>query len=244
MKRDYPEPANGRKNMRVLLKAASCIIFAALTCLAQQNDQPIPARPVQHTVYIESGNRVSGLDQLVRESDLIIDATIGKVLKTIHMDPREPKFLETYTQISVNKVIRGELPKGQQSLAINEFGGDLDGYHVVDAQNSLVQPGERYILFLEVLKERKEFPVPDLGMPIYSVVGISDGKIKISEKETVQRHPSSRIVFGTSEGSGIETFLDKLHRVLNIVDQQSTFPQGGANPPDNLKPSFINPSKK
>jgi hypothetical protein len=221
------------------------MIIVAINCSAQQNYPPIPAPPREYKVYIESSREhVYGLFQLVRESDLIIDATIGKVLRTIHIHPREPRFLETYTQISVNKVIRGELPKDQQSLAINEFGGNLEGYRVVDANNSLVQSGEHYILFLKALKERKEVIVPDLGMPIYSIVGVAAGKVKVTEKETVQIHPTtSKIVFDSSEGSGIETFLDKLTRVINIVDQNPTFPQSGSNPPDNLRPSFIIPKQ-
>jgi hypothetical protein len=234
-----------KNTMKILANVSVIIVIIAMCCSAQQNYQPIPAPPGEYKAYIESfKGHVYGLDQLVRQSDLIIDATIGTVLRTIRMSPREPRFIETYTQISVNKVIRGELPKDTQSLAINEFGGNLEGYQVVDSNNSLVQPGEHYILFLKALKERKEFIVPDLGMPIYSIVGVADGKVKVTEKDTVQFHTTSKALYGSSEGSKIETFLEKLTRVFNIVDRTPTFPQGGSNPPDNLRPSFINPGTK
>jgi hypothetical protein len=219
------------------------IIMIALNCMAQQNYQPIPPPPGKHFVVTESLSSIGDLPRLIAKSNLIIDGTVDKVLSTVRADPENIRSLKTYTRISVNKVLRGEMPKGQQGVTVVEQGGSLDGHEVIYNNDSLIQPGEHYILFLSPFHERQGFIEPDLGTPLYSIVGEVAGKAKITEQGKIQ---SKAAPFQDSNGMDLENFLAKMKRAANMLDWAQTprpLPQNGSNPSDNFRPSFMIPSK-
>jgi|WetSurMetagenome_2_1015567.scaffolds.fasta_scaffold163189_2 hypothetical protein len=216
-------------------------ITIAMNCSAQNNFQPIPPPPGKYEVFTSQGIPNS-LYYLIRASNLIIDGTVEKVFSPVRIDPGGPTSLVTHAQISVNKVIRGELPKDQQSVIIAEQGGSSEGYDVVYDRNPLVQSGERYILFLNPYREREGLvvPHPNLGISIYSIVGGWEGKGKVTEKGAVQFLRGEEDIFTTaSDRSDVEAYLAKVKKLMDIIDGK--FPRARhVSSPETL-PSFLIP---
>jgi hypothetical protein len=220
------------------------ILVLALTCLAQQNNPTMPLRTGKHYISASKMGGIGDLPQLLVKSDLIIDGTVDKVLYADRSDPGKRNSIRTYTQISVNKVIRGEIPKNQHNVAIVELGGKIDGYEVVYTNNPVVQPGEHYLLFLSPFQKQQDAIVPDLGMPLYSIAGEEAGKAKITKQGTIQ---ATAAPFHDSDGMDLEAFLAKMKRATGMIERAQAprpFPQDGvSNPSDNSRPSFMIPKQ-
>jgi hypothetical protein len=237
------EEVSMKKLDYLLIAFVLSIPIFVLNCVAQQNYQPIPPAPGKHFVVTDSLSAIGDLPHLIAKSDLIVEGIVDKVLSTVRSDPDNIRSLKTYTRITINKVIRGEMPKGQQSVAIVEQGGKLDGHEVVYNNNALVQPGDRYILFLSPFHERKGLVEPDLGIPIYSLVGESAGKARVTEQGKIQ---STAATFQDSNGMDLESFLAKMKRATFMLEWAQTprpIPPNATNPPDSLRPQFMIPSK-
>jgi len=221
--------------MKFSAKIMSIIMFVALSCNAQQNYPPIPT-PGRYTGSGDLAVDVPGtLDTLIRASDLIIDGTADKVLPSVRLGTIDPMSLETHSLISVNKVVRGELPEGQKSVAISEPGGSLDGYEVTVQNHTLVKSGERFILFLKPyrrLKPAKDLvgiSIPmivaglheklqvdeNLGMPLYIIVGSWSGKVQVDEKETVRFLPAASTILHSSDGLNVDKFVNTITDLIS-----------------------------
>jgi hypothetical protein len=195
--------------MKLLLMAMIGIIIVVISCNAQINYQPVPLPPGKYRLSeVTLVGVVANFDQLIRRSTLIIDGTVSKALGSQRINLDAPTSLETYSSVSVDKVIRGELPKGQTSIAIAEPGGNLLGYEVVITKHPLVKSGDRYILFLKPY-ERKGF-VNNLQLPLYSIIGSWAGKAQVTEKGTIQFLPATALALHSFDGLDVEQFVAKL----------------------------------
>jgi hypothetical protein len=205
------------------VKIIISIIIIAANCNAQLNYQPIPSKSRAPGKYefdhIEIVGLAGSLDQLIMMSELIIDGTVDKVLPSVRIASNDPLSLETYCQISVNKVIRGDLPKGQQIVAMAEPGGNSEGYEVVYKEYPLVKPNERYILFLKPYFGRNAAAVKDqkIGMPLYMMVGSGACNAKATEKGLVQFLPAAHATLQSFDGLKIETFSTALAERINKI---------------------------
>jgi hypothetical protein len=210
----------GESKMKLLMKITISIVILAVNCNAQLNYQPIPSKSRPPGKYVFDHMEIVGLagsiDQLIMMSTLVIDGTVDKVLPSVRLASDDPMSLETYSRISVNEVIRGELSKDQQSVAIAEPGGNSEGYEVVYQEHPLVKSSERYILFLKPYFERKGF-VNNLGMPLYMMVGSWAGKVKVTEKGLVQFLPAAHAALHSLDGLSIETFTTALAERINYI---------------------------
>src|SRR6202034_1707417 len=137
------------------------------------------------TVVIHSGYEggMGNLEQQLYMSDAIVDGYVTAVLPSINLNPAMPGNAETASLVTVNSVLRGKVSAGSEILII-EPGGKQGQWSVVDPDNPLVQPGERYILFLRAFT-KKNIPnsagvLPDSGsVPRFEVEGFQNGKAKI-----------------------------------------------------------------
>jgi|WetSurMetagenome_2_1015567.scaffolds.fasta_scaffold327869_1 hypothetical protein len=202
--------------MKPLMNVTICLICAALSCIAQQNFQPIPLPPGK---YMAENAAVSGIygtfDELILHSGLIIDGTVEEALPSVRSDPDNPVSLRTFSRISVNKVIKGKLPEGEKSVALAETGGNSKGYEVGIKELPLVQSGNRYILFLYPFKEKRF--VNNLGVHIYSISGQWAGKVTVTEKGAVQFLRAASPELHAYDNLDVEKFLTVLTDRINYL---------------------------
>jgi hypothetical protein len=213
----------GENKMNHLMKVMMGIMIIAANCSAQLIYQPIPSKSRAPGKYefdhIEIVGLAGSLNDLIMMSDLIIDGTVDKALPSVRIGANDPLSLETYCQISVNKVIRGDLPKGQQIVGMAEPGGNSQGYEVIYKEYPLVKPNERYILFLKPYFGRNVKMVNDLklGMPLYMPVGNGASYIKVNDKGLVQLLPVALPTLTSFDGLKIETFTTALTERINKI---------------------------
>jgi hypothetical protein len=213
--------------MSVLTRVVLGVIVGVIACNAQapyRRRGPLPPNPTgrYEISNINIANQVGTLDQLVRASDLIIDGTVHGVLSSPLLRPDDPASIETNSQIIVNEVLRGESPGGSPMVVLAQKGGAAVGYEIVVPDDPLVQPGDRYILFLQ---RARRGPENKLGVPRYWAVGFWSGKVKISEQGTIQFLPASAEELHSYDGWSVSTFVAAVNERI-----EPPFGPRGGNP--------------
>jgi hypothetical protein len=222
--------------MNFLTRVALSVIASVIACNAQapyssttRAHAPNPTGRYELT-NLNIANQVATLDQLVQGSDLIIDGTVHGVLSSPLRRPDDPASVETNSEIVVNEVLRGELPAGTQSVVLAQMGGAAGGYEIAVPDDPLVQPGDRYILFLE--RQRREVPENNLGVPRYWALGYWSGKVKISEQGTIQFLPATAEELHSFDGWSVATFVATVkQRIKRSFGPSPVPPVGNPGPP-------------
>jgi hypothetical protein len=196
--------------MNVLTRVVLSVIVSVIACNAQapySKTKPLLPNPTgrYEVTNINIANQVGTLDQLVRGSDLIIDGTVHGVLSSPLLRPDDPASIQTNSQIVVNEVLRGELPAGSPMVVLAQMGGAGGGYEIAVPDDPLVQPGDRYILFLR--RARRDGPENSLGVPRYWALGYWSGKVKISRQGTIQFLPASAEELHSFDGWSVSAFV-------------------------------------
>jgi hypothetical protein len=121
----------------------------------------------------------SPLERLCDWSDLVID---GLVTATFPSRSPSRGTLQTDFLISVTQVLKGSATLRQ--IMVSQMGGNIGDFHLVTDQYALMQPGERYILFLQ-RDDRPSTPQRP-GIPPYYVTRswaglarVVDGRIQL-----------------------------------------------------------------
>jgi len=155
---------------------------------------------------------VLSLDQLVRMSELIVDATVLSNFPAIntHPDSDFPSAL-TESLVSVTEVLAGTLPGGTRTILLLQEGGKAGKWDVVVLDDPLVKPGERYILFLyhDYMKERPN----GSPYPRYRTISVFSGRAKIENEKVVflpKTDPRLREHNNTVVSAFIATLQDKI----------------------------------
>jgi hypothetical protein len=119
------------------------------------------------------------LERLCDLSDLVIDALV-----TTSLPSRPPSrfTLQTDFLISITRVLKG--PATLRQIMVSQMGGSIGDFHLVTDRYALMQPGERYILFLQ--NDNRPSTPRTPGIPPYYVkrgwAGLGrvvDGKIQL-----------------------------------------------------------------
>ncbi len=196
--------------MNFFTRIVLSVIASVIACNAQAPYSsrtprvPIPTgRYELRNICVEG--QAATLDQLVQNSDLIIDGTVHGALSSPLRVPDDPTSVETNSQIIVNEVLWGELPAGTSSVILAQPGGAVGGYEVAVPDDPLVQPGERYILFLQ--RATLNRPENYLGVPRYWALGYWSGKVKISEQGTIQFLPAATEELHSFDGWSVPAFV-------------------------------------
>lgn len=147
------------------------------------------------------------LKSLCDASALIVDATVQATLPTRETSPGS---LETDAVVIVSDTLKGS--GVVRSLVIAQRGGSRNGHSSVPAQYSLLQPTERYILFLQ---EDRRMTAPEVpGSRRYLVTGIWSGLFRFegNRMTVVTTTPDSlRKIY---QGLTIEQVTSEVKRVL------------------------------
>jgi hypothetical protein len=161
------------------------IMAMFVTLLAQEptktTDPRLPVRGrARLSITPMPGQIPASLRQLCNTSALIIEGVVDKVLP-----PREtsPGSLETDAIISVNQTLKGSVALKQ--LVISQRDGTLGDLDVRPTEYSLVQPGERYLLFVTEDARAKIPAVP--GLKRYLISGIWSGLFYFEEGRMLVR---------------------------------------------------------
>ncbi len=193
--------------MNFLTRVVLSVMASVIACHAQAPSGSRTPRVPNPTRRYELGNigvegQPATLDQLVQNSDLIIDGTVHGVLSSLLRVPDDPTSVETNSQIIVNEVLRGELPS---TVVLAQPGGAVGGYEVAVPDDPLVQPGEQYILFLQ--RARLNRPENNLGIPRYWALGYWSGKVRISDQGTIQFLPAAAEELHSFDGWSVPAFV-------------------------------------
>jgi hypothetical protein len=203
--------------MKLLVNMAMLSLVVTINGNAQSNSgyQPIPPAPGKYEKLLGSiVSTADNLDPLVQGAKLIVDGKVAKVLSSNRLDSNYPMSLETFTSISVNTVLRGELPQTQNIIGLVEPGGNSEGYEIVYKEAPLARMGEHYILFLKPYAP-KGF-VNNYGMPLYAPVGFWAGKAKVTDKGVIQFLPAASSTLHTFDGMDSAKFITTIFERIKI----------------------------
>ena len=183
------------------------LVLATTFGVAQENRRRVGERPdpnTQGTVYVSGSAwpHPTTFADLCRTADAIIDGTVTSSLPARRSIPDVPYTLETDAVIAVNKVLKGS--QDLKTIMVAESGGVQGGVKVINQNNLLMVPRERYVLFL-LKEDRTGLPMMP-GVPRYAVIAATEGKFLV-ENDTVQiitRAPSA--VQSQYRGNGIGAF--------------------------------------
>lgn len=174
--------------------------------------------------------RPETVDDLSDLAPIIVEATVQSVFPTSEVGA--PPTPETDSLLSVERVLKGTVKQGQH-FVVGQRGGTLGQVKYVSAQFSLMEPGQRYVLFLEPFTEpspnsgTRTISVspptvsknrPDRGGAVrYSIVGLYFGLMRI-EGDTAQwskgMSPSFRNKY---DGQNAQQTIANIERHLAIA---------------------------
>jgi len=158
----------------------------------------------------------------VRQSTLIIDGTVKTVLPPIdtsqdHIRPG----IETHSIVSVTEILAGSIANKSANILLAQWGGELGKWAIEVEDDPLVTVGKRYILFLNP-DERKELPNTS-GIPRFAVIGVSSGKVDITNGMISFAKTASEEVRGYN-GTNAEAFLQQLRQLIKHPYSDSQLP--------------------
>ena len=135
---------------------------------------------------------VPGLEELLRMSDVVVVGTVLTSMPAFHLDLNTATSVATDSLISVTERLWGTIPANGSTVLLNQMGGKAQPCSVVVQDDPLVQPNERYVLFLRA-DDRKQMPDPS-GLSRYIVPGIwtkakvVNGKIQFQARAIWRLH--------------------------------------------------------
>jgi hypothetical protein len=183
------------------------------------------------------------LDQQLRWSDTVVDGYVTAVLPPINFDPATAGNVETASIVKVNSVFGGQAQAGTELLVI-EQGGKQGQWNVIDPGNPLMQPGERYILFLHAYS--RAIPnsagiIPDSGLvPRYRVIGFANGKARVDADGNVRFNSGGTQAMLKYHGMSGSSFISILTaRIQELFAPAPPYPVGVTPIP--LPPNTITP---
>jgi len=125
--------------------------------------------------FAVDGPKPPTLEALIDHSTDIVEVTIESAYPVIDQSPLITDFL-----IRVNRVVKGNLTSAQ--IVVPQFGGTIPGGRTAEpGMYSLMQPGERYILFLT--SETRN--LANRGVPRYQLAADNYGLAKIESSQVV-----------------------------------------------------------
>jgi hypothetical protein len=122
---------------------------------------------------------------LIKAADVVIDGTVQSVLPARKASATN---LETDIRIAVGSVLKG--PLTNKEIMVSQMGGTVGDLKIVPQQYDLMQPGERYVLFLK--RDLRPSTPQVSGVPAYYVLGAWLGLVHVSDNKVhvTPRSPS------------------------------------------------------
>ena len=214
------------------------LFFGVATISAQTlsgRDAAIRPIPPNGRLMVHSHPReeVASLETLVVMSKLIVIGTVGSAMPAVDTSPNpDAPEVETHAAFAVEKVLWGALPKGVNTIYIAQQGGKAGKWDVVPVEDPLLQPGERFILFLAPDDRKMTFSFS--SVPRYYTVGAYAGRVAIVN-ETVQFPSATYARLRGLNGTAVEPFIkavedEAYHRIMPPRRNQVPHPGPVAKP--------------
>lgn len=159
-------------SIRVLAAATAILNCGAYSEEIDARRRHGDTRPVTGTgqLYITPNpkNIPTSLKQLIDMSDVVIQGNVSSTLPSREVGIRS---FETDALIKIDAVIKG--PSDLRTVVVAQRGGAKDGLVIAPAQYALLQPSEKYLLFLQEDSRRN---LPEVtNAKRYTVTGIWSG---------------------------------------------------------------------
>jgi hypothetical protein len=163
--------------------------------------------------------------ELIRAATVIIDGSILSSLPaaTPGSGIGNIPVIETDSVVGVNSILKGTMKDDAANIILAQIGGNSGTWQEQTEGDPLVSKGERYILFLTP-DDRKN--VVNAGnLPIYDIVGIWAGKVKVVNNAITFEHPASPQLHDF-DGMTVDVFMAKLRATIArpFTDQDATLP--------------------
>lgn len=181
-------------------------ILVAVVCSAQRRapDSP-PALSGGKVIVMRSPAWVPhSLDALIDKSELIVDGVVTQVLPSRLWNPDDSISHCTDSVITVNRVLKGSISR---KLVVFERGGRVGGVEIVTPQDTLMEQGKRYILFLT--KDRA-VAKPEVGDNEYfGLTGLWNGKFSVEDGRVLSSREATPEL-KTLDRLDVEDFLKRV----------------------------------
>jgi hypothetical protein len=152
----------------------------------------------------------ASLDQLIRSADLIVDATVAGSEATVALDINVIPDLETDSVLSISQTFYNAFSSKRAiapQVLLAQTGGKWQDWDIEPKGAPLVQPGQRYIFFLE--QDCRETPPRTRSLPRYDAVGVWAGLLTVVDGRVVFL-PSAAPILHESDGTVVTTFVAAL----------------------------------
>jgi hypothetical protein len=190
----------------MLIALAPAIAFAQGAGRLRRGDPPPTGGSATLSITRLPGDMPRSLKELSDLSALIVEGVVRERLPSRETSPRA---LETDAIIAVNSTLKGPL---QREVIISQRGGAKGDLVVTPVQYDLVQPGERYILFLKH-DQRPSIPQVE-GLPRYLVTGLWTGLFRFQEGRMQVSAGNVEPVLSKYEGLSVDQITSEIRSVL------------------------------
>jgi hypothetical protein len=196
----------------VLVWAASFVLLAQEPTQARTRvpaGEPFPTTGTADYIITPNPKDIPAtLKELVEMSALIIE---GTVVKSLPSREPEPRIFHTDAVVQVDELIKGDVTARQ--ILVSQLGGASIGLSMRPVQYTLLEKGERYILFLK--QEPLGLSGPVQGKDRFVVSGVWSGlfrSVNGTMAVTGERKDSLRASFAGKAIESIKADVRKLVR--------------------------------
>jgi hypothetical protein len=219
--------------------AIRCLTAAlAATCglLGQQYTPVLPTPPSPEVLSpeIDVFQSFTSVDVMTRFSDLIVEGTVMVAGPTVRLDANQPvPVLETDSVIAVSRTFRDVFSSTRSpasQIILVQIGGKFAGWDVQPKGVPLVQPDERYILFLRQVCGAVSWNKS--GLPRYEALGVWSGLVKVVSGK-VQFLPKAALPLHETDGLSVEAFSAGMEARIGKLPENSLV----IDPPPNFRPT-------
>jgi hypothetical protein len=164
---------------------------------------------------------VGSLDQLIRMSQVVIDGVVTTTLPPVVRNSAIPGAVETDSIVTVQNVIFGASPSSPEFLLV-EDGGKQGGWTVTVSGDPMVQPGERYIFFLQT-DPRSSIPnsagvIPaSSSVPRYMPTVYANGKVRVAGSGLISFPAGTVSILSQYSGVSLIGFLSSVQSRIQAI---------------------------
>jgi hypothetical protein len=118
--------------------------------------------------------------------------------------------VQTDFLISISQVLKG--PNTLRQIMVSQMGGTIGDFHLVTDQYALMQPGERYVLFLQ--NDNRTSTPRRPGIPPYYVTRSWAGLGRVVG-DRVQLGSTAPGELSSYDGSGVESLAIEIKKLVS-----------------------------
>lgn len=156
------------------------------------------------------------LNELVRESDVIVEGVVQSVLPSRLRTPSDASSVETDSVFSVTRVFKGRA-ENLRTIVVTQIGGKYGDFELQPVQYDLLRAGDHHILFLTA-DSRPIVPRYPSVDGAFSITGIWSGNFRI-ENNAIKVSPRAMPEIRKLDSGKIEEFATKVVTAARAVGQ-------------------------